>query len=324
MKNAEKSPRQRPFPTFQTWWETYDGKWKASHPLQAKTVFVAESCKKKHLPNKVECIELLAEKSQLETLPPEIKVWHRISLTGSTKLLSLPPDLQVEVLVLRRCTALTSLPEGLDVCSLDISNCENLVSLPDRATFRGGLFAMANCRSIPRLPEWLKSVTELDISGCPQITELPDDLEITSTIHLGGSGLQKLNERSKNAQIRIDGVLANALIAFHPELIDARMVLAEQNLERRRLMLARMGLEKFMQTANAEVIHQDRDRGGPRSLLKVPMEEDQDIFCLNVICPSTGKRYFIRVPQNISTCHAAAAWIAGFDNPEEYAPVQET
>lgn len=46
--------------------------------------------------------------------------------------------------------------------------------------------------------------------------------------------------------------------------------------------------------------------------------------CVSVQCPSTGRRYLIRVPPNTRTCHQAAAWIAGFDDPRKYNPIIET
>jgi hypothetical protein len=43
-----------------------------------------------------------------------------------------------------------------------------------------------------------------------------------------------------------------------------------------------------------------------------------------VNCPSTARSYFIRVPPHVTTCHHAAAWIAGFNDPNQYEPVVET
>jgi|GEM_PF-5634718 len=45
---------------------------------------------------------------------------------------------------------------------------------------------------------------------------------------------------------------------------------------------------------------------------------------LNCRCPSTGREYLLRVPPMTKTCHEAAAWIAGFDDPRDYHPDQET
>lgn len=32
-------------------------------------------------------------------------------------------------------------------------------------------------------------------------------------------------------------------------------------------------------------------------------------------CPSTGRRFLLGVPNQVGSCHAAAAWLAGFDDP---------
>ncbi|NOK61345.1 MAG: hypothetical protein GFH27_549305n114 [Chloroflexi bacterium AL-W] len=54
------------------------------------------------------------------------------------------------------------------------------------------------------------------------------------------------------------------------------------------------------------------------------MTGDEDLVCVSVICPSTGRQYLIRVPPQTRTCHQAAAWIAGFDDPNAYQPIAET
>ena len=41
-------------------------------------------------------------------------------------------------------------------------------------------------------------------------------------------------------------------------------------------------------------------------------------------CPSTGRQYLLGVPTTVRSCHAAAAWLAGFDDPAEYQPLKET
>lgn len=106
--------------------------------------------------------------------------------------------------------------------------------------------------------------------------------------------------------------------------ITAQQILAETNAEKRRVMLERMGYEKFLTDAKAEILDEDRDTGGPRKLLKVPMEGDEDLVCVSVVCPSTDRQYVLRVPPTVLTCHQAAAWVAGFDNPDDYKPLAET
>ena len=80
-----------------------------------------------------------------------------------------------------------------------------------------------------------------------------------------------------------------------------------------------------MSAAAAEVLDADRDPGGPRRLVRVAMgKDDEPLVCVSVVCPSTGRQYVIRVPPTTTSCHQAAAWIAGFDNPNDYHPLVET
>src|SRR5262249_23588977 len=120
------------------------------------------------------------------------------------------------------------------------------------------------------------------------------------------------------------GVLINEQIAFSPSSLTSQEVLTEQNVERRRVMLERLGYERFLAGAQYEVRDQDRDPGGTRQLLHVPLESDEPFVWLDVQWPSTGRRYLLRVPPSMRSCHQAAAWIAGFDDPTLYQPLIET
>ena len=48
------------------------------------------------------------------------------------------------------------------------------------------------------------------------------------------------------------------------------------------------------------------------------MQGDEDLVCVSVICPSTGRQYIIRAPPTMSDCRQAVAWIAEFDDPDDY------
>lgn len=101
-------------------------------------------------------------------------------------------------------------------------------------------------------------------------------------------------------------------------------VLTERNAERRRVLLDRYGYGRFITDARAEPLSADTDPGGPRQLLRVDLPGDEPLVALSCFCPSTGRQYMIRVPPATRTCHQAAAWIAGFDNPDDYRPDLET
>jgi hypothetical protein len=113
-------------------------------------------------------------------------------------------------------------------------------------------------------------------------------------------------------------------ILLRPETISVDEILQERNAERRRVLLDRFGIPRFMQESKASLLDEDRDRGGPRQLLRVEMKDDEPLITLSCFCPSTTRQYFLRVPPNTKTCHQAAAWIAGFDDPDQYQPILET
>jgi hypothetical protein len=173
---------------------------------------------------------------------------------------------------------------------------------------------------LTELPDWLGNLAQLDLAGCEQIARLPQNLRISSWLDVADTAL---NSPPAKTQLRWRGVPIEARIAFDPESIHAEEVLDEQNLELRRVKLERMGYEKFMSQANAQLLHTDTDPGGVRKLLRVAIKNDEDLVALWVICPSTGRNYVLRVPPATKTCHQAAAWLAGYDNPNDYAPLIE-
>jgi hypothetical protein len=276
------------------------------------------------LPTGLSCYELEMQRTDIESIPADLRVEYRLDLSNSPALNTLPKGLKVGTLVLRNCTALTTLPEGLDVYFLDISGCSNLTSFPQQASIRIGRLNARGCTALRSLPTWLTQLSHLDVSGCTHLTELPKGLEISSSLDLANTQIAALPESLRGVRLRWRDVLVNERIVFHPETITAQEVLGESNAELRRVMLERMGYEIFMEQAQAEVLDRDFDPGGERRLLRVPMGQDEPLVCVAVQCPSTARRYIIRVPPTMRTCRQAGAWIAGYDNPDEYDPIAET
>ena len=121
------------------------------------------------------------------------------------------------------------------------------------------------------------------------------------------------------------GVRVPAMVIEHPEDITAPQVLAERNAEVARVMLDRMGIERFCRDADSTVLHSDIDGAGqPRRLLSIPMPNDPDrvVVVVEVTCPSTGHHYLLRVPPTMRTCTAAVAWTFNVE-VKDYAPVAE-
>jgi hypothetical protein len=276
----------------------------------------------------------------LTTLPSGLKM-HSLSVENCPNLSHLPdtfhfkrlnlpgsriehiPDAAIidDVLNLRGSSRLKTIP-SISLTELDLRGCTNFESLPDR------LEADALCLSGCVLLRWQESacveVRHLDISDCVQITHLPDWLDVSYSIDVANTGLTALPKWLKCVNVLWRGVKVDQRIAFHPEDIRCDEVIAETNVERRRVMLERIGWENFLAQVEHEILDSDTDPGGERRLMKFRFDDGEELRVLAVCCPSTERRYFIRVPPQISQCHAAAAWVAGFDDPDDYRPIKET
>lgn len=190
--------------------------------------------------------------------------------------------------------------EGMRVLGhLDLQGNLNLNHLPDRLT----------CGS-------------LDISDCVNLTTLPDGLHVTQWIELAGSGITSL-PAGHGFVLRWRGVPVSDRVAFESQSITGQDILNTENVELRRVLIERLGYETFLQQVGGMIRDRDVDAGGERQLICVPFEDDEPLMILKVICPSTGHLHVLRVPPYLRTCHQAAAWVAGFDNPDDYHPLIE-
>lgn len=279
------------------------------------------------LPDRMTVYELSLCASDVETIPAGIKVQQKLDLTSCTFLESLPEGLTVNSLQLQGCTGLRALPERLDVWFLGLSGCWALEHWPASARVRSGQLALPGCVALQSLPESLGRLSALDVRECPQLTSLPSGLEVTGWIDLAHSGLtseESIPESMGVAQLRWSNVPIDRRIAFHPELITPDEVIAEENAELRRVLIDRYGYGRLLADLNAEVLDADTDPGGARQLLRVALQDDEDLVAMSCHCPSTGRQYVIRVPPTTKSCRHAAAWIAGFDDPDDYQPLMET
>ena len=276
------------------------------------------------LPDGLRCDELELRETNLTSLPDDLRVTSKLDLTGCTRLQHLPENLHVGTLRLRGCTSLVALPEGLDVWFLDLQGCTLFEQWPRNATIRAGRLNVRDCQRLRYLPSYVGPLAMLDVSGCPNLVELAPALDVTLWVDIGESGITSLPPSLQDVELRWRGLPIDARIAFRPETITIEEVLDEVNAERRRLLIACFGYERFLNATAASVLDADEDAGGPRQLLRVRLAHDEDLVCLSIRCPSTGRHYVLRVPPSTTTCHQGAAWIAGFDNPDDYHPLIET
>jgi len=279
------------------------------------------------LPRGLRCYELRLGSTTISSLPPDLNVEAILDLSNCEELTKLPADLKVGSLVLRGCTSLEALPEGLDVWFLNLTGCWSFQRWPGRATIRSGRLDVRGCTALASLPDYLGPLAALNIRDCPNLRDLPEGLKITGWIDIAQSGIaetKRLPRSLQGVELRWQGVRVEERIVLRPETISVHEVLAEQNAERRRVLLDRFGYPRFMKETKAALLDEDRDAGGIRQLLRVDMKDDEPLVTLSCFCPSTGRQYFLRVPPKMNSCHQSAAWIAGFDDPELYRPSIET
>jgi hypothetical protein len=277
------------------------------------------------LPDGLHCHELLLGGTPLRSLPNDLRVEGVLDLSDCTALRSLPVGLRVPSLVLRGCTGLTALPQGLDTIDLDLQGCSELVYWPPSARAAGGRVNLAGCRKLAGLPAHLPELAALDVRDCAALTRLPEGLRVRHTLEVAHSGLRQLPASFNGVTLLWSGVRVDGRIAFRPpDRITTADILQEHNAERRRVLLERVGLERFLQIAHPEVLDCDADAGGEHRLLRVPLPGDEPVVCVAVRCPSTGRQYLLRVPPTMTGCRQAVAWTAGFTDPNQYQPLQET
>lgn len=272
----------------------------------------------------VKCNDLNLTGTKIESLPSKVKVKSRLTLDQCKNLSRLPAGLTCGSLSLVGCTFLERLPERLTTWFLNASDCPRLSKWPKVGTIQNGNLRIRNCFEIRSLPNWLGPLGQLDVAGCSNLHSLPEGLRVSGWIDIGGSSIKFLPKSLESAPLRWRSVAVSHQIAFEPEKITSQQVLAERNAELRRVMIERMGYLRFSEEVGAKVLDEDTDAGGVRQLLKIEMNDDEPLVGLACKCPSTSRQYFLRVPPQMTSCHQAAAWMAGFDNPKRYKPVIET
>ncbi len=292
--------------------------------LQYRRIEIEDCPNLKEIGPGLHCDFLSISSKGLERISHDLSVSERLDLRDCENLRSLPENLRTGTLNLSGCTSLETLPEGIECHFLSLDNCASFRSWPRRGSIRFGHVSLRNCTELTYLPSWLGPIARLDVRDCSQLRELPQGLQATSWIDTANSGIEKLPDSLSNCLVRWQGVLVHPRIVFQPETITIDEILNEVNVEVRRVMIQRMGYSRFIEDASAETLDCDKDAGGERRLLRVPIKNDEALVCVSVICPSTGHQYMLRVPPHITSCRKAVAWIAGFENPNDYQLIRET
>ena len=267
-------------------------------------------------------------------VPEDLRVGRHLIFDRCGGTVELPKSTSVGGnIIFRRCDGLVALPAGLQVRkSLKLTYCRNLRELPDQLGVPDTL-DLQGCSAITHLPSGLRvgyarrlptQRPVLIVSDCTALRELPRNLIVHGPIDVAGAGVQDLPKTlAGRCQLAWRGMIVPADFVFHPETLPPARILEERNVELRRVMMERVGFENVLRKTGATIIDEDTDPGGVRRLVKLSIAHRQHYF-LHCRCPSTGREYLLRVPPSARTCRAAAAWLAGFDNPDDYHPLKET
>ena len=140
------------------------------------------------------------------------------------------------------------------------------------------------------------------------------------------------------------GTRVTRQIIEEPETITVKQIAAEQNAEVRRVMVERMGWDRFCEQANMKIIHADElhsnfpaipvsdviepgvrlittYRAGTETAELLEAAdlkdfEDRPLRFVRLTDPSTDRKYTIRVRHNHKRCYEAVAWTFGLTEKE--------
>ncbi len=107
-------------------------------------------------------------------------------------------------------------------------------------------------------------------------------------------------------------------VIMRSQTLTAKQILQQRSIEVRRAMIERYGIERLLREVHAKKL--DESAQGTLYRLEFPGDE---LTVVEVVCPSTGRKYFLCVPWWFQTVRQAVAWT--FDlSAEQYQPITET
>jgi len=307
------------------------------------------------LPNLIARWLIVLERLRLQEISSRLQA-VRVRVSHCQSLSSIDGAISAEHLELSQCPTLARFPTPeTALSSLNLRGCKSLPALPQRLRFVGSNQTTAklivrDCAALKTLP------AELSLTQSPVQAELQLLVE--------GSGLKSIPNYEFLCRIQCRGVWLEPRLYFATETIEPAEIFGHWNAEVRRILLERASIENVLSRMEHQVIDEDADPGGPRRLILIRLSNDSWITpewaprnpggfrraferllpglskrsarnaaafprpgtatFLHCRCPSTGRQYLLPVPPTIRSCKAAAAWMAGFDKPEDYQPELET
>lgn len=119
-----------------------------------------------------------------------------------------------------------------------------------------------------------------------------------------------------------NGVHVDPYVVLEPQKITTDRIAKEWNVERRRVLLERMGYERYFKESNSVLVHED-EYG---KLYRVTDRENTTTVMVKNGSPEpdgTHKWYWLRVPPEMRTAKEAVAWTYGM-SADQYKPKLRT
>jgi hypothetical protein len=116
------------------------------------------------------------------------------------------------------------------------------------------------------------------------------------------------------------GIIVQKEWIVKKEMITKQIIIKETNAEKRRCLQEILGSKKFAEILGCEVVDEDMDLQGNK--MKLWRTKEKDSICnefiqfYNCICPSTGREYWICVPETCKNTWGAKAWTLGNEKAE--------
>jgi hypothetical protein len=185
----------------------------------------------------------------------------------------------------------------------------------DLVTFGGALHMMAD--AIRSGAGWfaIKDTT------C-YVAMLPE-LQCDEQLQLHNSEGPAIRATRGGDEYYLRGFRTNGPVVMDPSSISLPFILSQRNAEFRQVLLSHAGLINLINDPSVVLLHEDRDGGVRRRLVRLGGPENEPIVAVLVECPSTGRRYALRVPPNMQTCRQAVAWTFSRD-ASQYRPIFQT
>jgi len=164
----------------------------------------------------------------------------------------------------------------------------------------------------------------LDITDT-KIAALPQGTKIMGRLKLGNTPLEILQIHASPQIVELTGfTVTREQFRNRDKLNLDDIYTSYEDQKERQNMLEWIGIENVICCSTHEEIDYAENDDQIHRLLRFKMEPHQPIIILSISNTNTYDPYLLRVPPHITTCSEAMEWMAQFDHPQHYNPLDPT